>query len=306
MNRITLKSDRLILREYVENDWKRVHIYASESDFSKYQEWGPNSIDDTKRFVAEMISASIQTNRSKYEFAVVEKSSNLLIGGCGITINEEYPDRAEFGYAINPTYQGNGFATEAANEIISFAFDKLNLSLVSAVCDSRNVSSYSVMEKCYLVKVQNYVNKREFKNNISDEYRYEMSRENFLTIKNRIKMKYNKLTEKEKIVIIDKGTESPYTGEFNDHIENGVYTCKQCDEELYRSKDKFSSGCGWPSFDDEIPKKIKHVPDADGRRTEIVCTNCGGHLGHVFEGEGLTDKDTRHCVNSISLNFIKK
>lgn len=113
-----------------------------------------------------------------------------------------------------------------------------------------------------------------------------------------------KLSPEEKHVIIDKGTEVPFTGKFNDFKEPGTYICKQCGEELYRSKDKFASGCGWPSFDDEIPGKVKRVPDADGRRTEIVCQNCDGHLGHVFIGEQFTEKNTRHCVNSISLEFI--
>jgi len=116
----------------------------------------------------------------------------------------------------------------------------------------------------------------------------------------------NSLTPDEQRVILHKGTEYPFTGEFNDFSENGTFICKQCDAPLYRSTDKFSAGCGWPSFDDEIEGAVTRVPDADGRRTEIVCTQCGGHLGHVFEGEEITPKNTRHCVNSISLKFIKK
>lgn len=117
-------------------------------------------------------------------------------------------------------------------------------------------------------------------------------------------MKYNKLTPEEQRVILNKGTEMPFTGKFYLHKEKGTYTCKQCGAPLYRSEDKFDSQCGWPSFDDEIPGAVKRVPDVDGIRTEIVCTNCGGHLGHVFLGEGFTAKNTRHCVNSISMNFI--
>jgi peptide methionine sulfoxide reductase msrA/msrB len=117
---------------------------------------------------------------------------------------------------------------------------------------------------------------------------------------------YNKLTSEEKRVILDKGTESPYTGKYYEHKEKGTYVCKQCGAKLYKSDDKFSSNCGWPSFDDEIKGAVKRIPDADGRRIEIVCANCDGHLGHVFEGEGFTEKDTRHCVNSISLEFVPK
>jgi methionine-R-sulfoxide reductase len=117
-------------------------------------------------------------------------------------------------------------------------------------------------------------------------------------------LNYNKLTDFEAFVILQKGTERAWTGKYVDHKETGVYVCKQCNAPLYRSNDKFDSHCGWPSFDDEIEGAVVRKTDADGRRTEIICANCQGHLGHVFLGEGFTEKDTRHCVNSVSIHFI--
>jgi peptide-methionine (R)-S-oxide reductase len=119
------------------------------------------------------------------------------------------------------------------------------------------------------------------------------------------KENWNKLTEEEQRVILRKGTEMPFTGEYNSVKESGTFVCRQCENPLYSTSDKFDSGCGWPSFDDEIKGSVRRVLDADGRRVEIVCANCNGHLGHVFEGERFTSKNTRHCVNSISLKFKK-
>ncbi len=116
----------------------------------------------------------------------------------------------------------------------------------------------------------------------------------------------NTLTSEEKRVILNKGTEAPFSGEYEDFYQDGTFLCRRCNAPLFSSKSKFDAGCGWPSFDENYPHAVKRVPDADGSRTEIQCANCGGHLGHVFIGEHLNAKDTRHCVNSVSIKFFSK
>jgi methionine-R-sulfoxide reductase len=119
-----------------------------------------------------------------------------------------------------------------------------------------------------------------------------------------VKPKYNELTQQERYIIEMKGTEYPFTGEYDDFYETGVYIFRKCNAELYRSVDKFDAHCGWPAFDKEIPGAVTHHPDPDGMRTEVSCANCEGHLGHVFMGERFTETNARHCINSLSMKFV--
>jgi len=117
-------------------------------------------------------------------------------------------------------------------------------------------------------------------------------------------MSYNELNHEEERVIVHKGTEPPFTGEYDNFYEQGTFVCRRCNQPLFSSKSKFNAGCGWPSFDESFPNAMTRLPDPDGRRTEIQCAKCGAHLGHEFLGEHLTAKNTRECVNSLSIRFI--
>jgi methionine-R-sulfoxide reductase len=119
-------------------------------------------------------------------------------------------------------------------------------------------------------------------------------------------MKLNDLTREEKEVIINKNTEIPFTGEYDEFFEDGIFVCRQCGNKLYDSKTKFDAGCGWPAFDEMYPNSVEEVLDEDGSRIEIICSKCRGHLGHIFKGERFTPKDTRHCVNSLSIKFVPR
>lgn len=116
--------------------------------------------------------------------------------------------------------------------------------------------------------------------------------------------KYNPLSEDESYIIVSRGTEAPFSGEYDNFYKEGTYICRRCNNPLFSSKAKFDAGCGWPAFDENFPGAVRQLPDSDGRRVEIRCMNCEGHLGHVFTGERMTTKDTRHCVNSLSIRFV--
>lgn len=171
-----LEAPRLILRDYEFPDWERVHIYGSDPDFSKYEAWGPNSLEDTKQFVSAMVEQAKQENRWKFDCAVTLKDSGLLIGGCGIRRDDAASDKANLGWAINPEFQGKGFATEAAGALIDFGFKTLGLLLIYATCDTRNLASARVMEKLGMVRKAHLVADKMQKGHLRDTYLYEIGR----------------------------------------------------------------------------------------------------------------------------------
>lgn len=175
----SLTTERLILRNYCSEDWKRVHIYAAVPAFSQYEMWGPNTEDDSKKFVADMVLQARTQPRFKFDLAICLKASELQIGGAGIRRKAEHSQVADLGWAINPEFQSQGFATEAARALIDFGFNKLNLSVIYASCDSRNVASYRVMQKVGMTCVGLLKNDKVSKGHMRDTYRYEILREPF-------------------------------------------------------------------------------------------------------------------------------
>ena len=163
-------------------------------------------------------------------------------------------------------------------------------------------NSKKALEKISNVKVKS-ADKEKKVSEITKDARVTDKKDASTTVTTSTPKSFNELTQFEKHVIVDKGTERPFIGEYTKLKDPGTYVCKRCNAPLYHSKDKFDSHCGWPSFDDEIKDAVRRIPDADGSRTEIVCENCEGHLGHVFLGEGQTKKNVRHCVNSVSMKF---
>ena len=172
-----INTKQLLLRPYIPEDWERVHLYASIPEFSQFDVWGPNSIEDTKKFVAECIAKAAERPIQRYELAVVLKAQNALIGGCTLKRNVTVDIEAGIGYAINPGYQSNGYATEAALALIQFAFEALALSRVYAECDTRNGASRRVMEKAGMQLVAVLRNHQEIKGVMTDSFRYEILRE---------------------------------------------------------------------------------------------------------------------------------
>lgn len=171
-------TERLLLRDYKIEDWERVHIYASEPEFSKYEYWGPNSLEDTHKFIAEMVQQVEMKPRYKFDIAICLKENGLLIGGSGIRKETELSHVANLGWAINSDFQKKGYATEAARALIDFGFESLNLSVIYATCDTRNTPSYKVMEKLGMKRVGFIKGLKEVKGHVRDSYRYEILKVN--------------------------------------------------------------------------------------------------------------------------------
>lgn len=172
----------VILREYYYSDWERVHIYASEPSFTEYEAWGPNTINDTKLFISDMLIIQAKKPRYEFELAIIDKQTNLLVGGCGLRKSEVDDSIGNVGYAVSPEFQGKGIATEATNLLLDLAFGSLGIKTVYASCDTSNIASYSVMKKCGMKKVNVFKDKRDFKGRISDEFKFEITCDEYLLL----------------------------------------------------------------------------------------------------------------------------
>jgi len=177
--RLPLHSDRLILRDYREQDWERVHLYGGLPEFSRFEAWGPNKIEDTKKFIADRVRQALFSPRSQYELAVCLKDSDLLIGGSGLRRETQDSHVASLGWAINPQFQNQGYASEAARRLIRFGFEELKLKVIYATCDTRNVASFKVMEKVGMTSVGFIKGHMEVKGYLRDTYRYEITQSEF-------------------------------------------------------------------------------------------------------------------------------
>lgn len=175
MDQLPLQTSRLILRDYRTEDWERVHLYGSIPEFSQYELWGPNTVEDSKNFVNVMVEQTQEPDRAKFDFAVCLRDGDLLIGGCGIRRETQDSAVAYLGWAINPDFQKQGYATEAARALISFGFNQLGLAVIYATCDTRNAASYRVMEKLGMKRVGFIKGDKEIKGHIRDSYRYELT-----------------------------------------------------------------------------------------------------------------------------------
>jgi ribosomal-protein-alanine N-acetyltransferase len=176
MSEFQLETDRLILRSYRDDDWERVHIYGASPKFSQFELWGPNTIEDTKKFISDMVTQMGQNDRYKFDFAVCLKKDGLLIGGCGIRRESQASCIANLGWAINPEFQNQGFATEAAQALVKFGFDTFGLAVIYATCDTRNTPSSKVMEKLKMNRVGHIKGDKIQKGHLRETFRYELTR----------------------------------------------------------------------------------------------------------------------------------
>lgn len=176
MHDCNFETQRLLLRNHRAEDWERVHIYAAAPEFSRFELWGPNSVEDTKKFISEMVSQAMQKDRYKFDLAVCTKENGLLIGGCGIRRESQNSCVANLGWAINPEFQGKGYATEAARCLIQFGFDLLQLRVIYATCDTRNIASVKVMEKVGMSCVGHLIGDKMQKGHLRDSFRYELNK----------------------------------------------------------------------------------------------------------------------------------